>query len=175
MMRDTLPHWIQQCPHCGYCNSNLAELLPLAEKRIASPYYQAMLKNRNLPSLAISFSCFALLIAPEKPVDAAQAYLHAAWACDDARDDTMARECRRNAINILEILQPFDHDDAGLWMGLVLIDLFRRCADFQSAEAALKDVAKFENANEASTKICAFQEVLIAKMDTKAYSLSDAP
>lgn len=175
MLRNTLPHWIQQCPHCGYCNKDLGVGLPHAEARIASSQYQMMLNNRELPALAVSFSCFALLIAPEKPIDAAQAYLNAAWVCDDDRDDTMARECRRNAINILQTLQPFPHDEKGLWMGLVLIDLLRRCAEFQSAEAARLDVEKFEITNEASTKICAFQKVLIDQKDAKAYSLSDAP
>lgn len=175
MMRDTLPYWIQHCPNCGYCNTNLAELLPQAEDRIASSQYQAILKDRDLPKLAISFSCFALLIAPEKPLNAAQAYLHAAWACDDDRDDAMAQKCRGEAINTLKTLQPFNHDEAGLWMGLVLVDLFRRCAEFQAAATACSDVEIFENANEVSSKICAFQKVLIAQRDTKAYSLSDAP
>jgi hypothetical protein len=113
MLRSTMWLWVQRCPACGLCATNLAKeigevmpVIPLAEFGADAPGpatpgppderrkllwsavrdagYRAQLSNWRFPSLANSFLCQSMVEEADREYGrAACAVLHAAWVCDD--------------------------------------------------------------------------------------------
>lgn len=83
--RSTIFAWVQRCPECGYCGSDVSQAPSQAASVVSSPEYTRQLSDSTYPELANKFLCKALI--DERSGDyaaAAWALIHAAWACDDA-------------------------------------------------------------------------------------------
>jgi len=157
MQRDTLALAIARCPTCGYCAPDLDEAPAEARAVVAAAVYLAQLHDHAFPELANTYLCWSLICETTREYHrAGWAALSAAWVCDDAvlddiaraqRTDTAydpqpnahdmaARTCRRRAISLFltarEYEQSFMEGAGG--EELLLTDLYRRCGEFTLAE-----------------------------------------
>lgn len=85
--------------------------------------------------MARRFLAHAVALAESEPARKATAYLHAAWVCDDFRNSDGADDCRRRAAEWFSRCKPFPDTEPGLTTGAVLVDVLRRCGQFDAALA----------------------------------------
>lgn len=84
MQRSTIFAWVQRCPKCGFCASNISKASDQAISVIRSEAYHEQLSDPSMPELANSFLCKSII--DETAGDygsAAWSLIHAAWVCDD--------------------------------------------------------------------------------------------
>ncbi len=103
MQRSTIYHWIQRCPSCGYCSSDLSKCSNNTKEIIKSVEYQNIVKNNVTPEVASSF----LALSYEKEQsnqysDSAWMAIHASWICDDENNSEVSTRCRKQAISLIE-------------------------------------------------------------------------
>ena len=137
-MRSSIFFWVQRCPKCSYCATDISLEYPLASQTVRSPAYQKVLHRRAMPEKARQFLAWALIQeANEEYGGAGWAAMHAAWICDDAEKQKAAVECRQL------VLERFARQRARLGHitgfeepgveELVLADLCRRTGKFDDA------------------------------------------
>jgi hypothetical protein len=91
MQRSTMHAWIQRCPSCGYCSHDASEFDARFREVVESAEYRSQLADTCCPEVASTFICARMLAeAAGRGADAGWAYLHAAWALDDANKDELA-------------------------------------------------------------------------------------
>jgi hypothetical protein len=157
MARDTLRFAMARCPQCGYCAPELDEAAADTRAVLMADAYQQQLHNADLPELANTFLCWALVCEAEREYSrGGWAALSAAWVCDDTvladasqaertdqpfdlagnRSYAEAMICRRRAIALFlaarEYVQVFMQGEGA--EELLLTDLYRRCGEFMLAE-----------------------------------------
>ena len=97
----TLPYLIQRCPNCGYCSTDLSELMKGADEQIDSEEYRTQLSNKKFPELANSFLCTGLLYKIAEEYDkAGWDCLHAAKVCDDKENKEASVYCRKRTYSM---------------------------------------------------------------------------
>lgn len=105
---------------------------------VRSEVYGAQAGRKDLPELTTSFLCWSLVAESEgRWAQAGWAAVHAAWACDDARVEAGARECRERAVPLLRAAmraRPIPAADEVLRR--VIVDLLRRQARLDDAAEA---------------------------------------
>jgi hypothetical protein len=176
MQRSTMHCWVQACPHCGYCAGEISTPLALSSAVLAGDAYQSRLKNPNRPQLANRFLCKAMLDeAAGKLAEAAWASIHAAWACDDQRNEDAAISCRNEAVRLIGAAAQKSQqiiEQAGV-SEVVLADLLRRAGRHEEARdvaaAALSRVS-----DETIEKCLRFEIRLADQRDTRVHRVADA-
>ena len=172
--RETIAHWVQECPHCGYCGVTLEEPTAGAAEVIASEDYRAI-REGSSPELVVRLLCASTLLEhAERWVEAAETALWAAWAADDAGADEEAARARRRALDLLaEVRLRGEHyignPDAET---LVMADLARRAGEFERAAELLDGLAAVGDPRFAA--IVAFQRERLAARDTGRYTVEEA-
>jgi len=165
---------VQRCPGCGYCAVDLEELRANAGRAVADTAYADVLKDSSMPALARHFYCAALVaVAAEEPGRAAQHYMEAAWACDDAEAAERARFCRLRAAEMLAAA--FESGQAAVDDPVVhgvRAELLRRARVFEEALAAVEDaLAVLPEGTERSFRTW----LVLAFIRTLAWAEDDAP
>ena len=174
MLRSTMGMWVQCCPSCGYCNQMIATPIPNAKEIIARDNYQKTLNDEALPELVRHFRCYAMLVIEMDLEQARLAHMYAAWVCDDQNLTELARECRGSAIAILETWQPFKDKQDEIVKGAVLVDLLRRSSRFAEAQELCGQLLAYQNVPPAVINGLTFQQELINRSDTAAYTIKEA-
>lgn len=178
MRRSTMRAWIEKCEHCGYCSPNIESENGLTIEFIQSEEYQSILNNSELPSLCIEFLCWAKCAEKlENYGDAAMAYVHASWVCDDhfSPNSNESIEQRKKAINCLllahqngqKAIQSEKNDE------LLLIDLYRRTSQFDSAIKTAEENFNLDG-KDFIEKIAAYQIQLSKEKDNDVHKVSEA-
>lgn len=176
MLRSTISMWVQRCPGCGYCSSDLSNAPSHAATQVRNQDYVLQLSDSNYPKLANSFLCKALI--DEKSGDyakAAWAVIHAAWVCDDAKKPNQARACRSKAVELIEKttsagIMFTEQDGADTATQVDLLRRAGRCADAQKLIAMKRSAI----ADGTIAKILEFQEELLAKGDEACHTIAEA-
>jgi len=175
-LRSTLSLWIQRCPGCGYCAPTLTDSCPGAGKAIRSGPYLQWLRDPEMPELAASFECSALLQEATGNLGAAAwASIHGAWACDDAGAPLAARQARLRSIERVRRLHQTRRmlsPEPGLDQ-LVVIDLLRRAGEFSKADRGLRATGGWGQEHPVETLV-AFQRHLVQNQDAGCYTIEDA-
>lgn len=143
--RSSLPRWVQACPACHAAAPDLAALRPGPVPTHPDPF-------RRWAERA------------EGTEDAAEAWLWAAWADDDAGRTEDARRARRHAAAAWG-------DPAGPADALRRADVLRRAGDFAAADEALDAVRPDDEQTEA---ILRFARGLVTARDEGRQMLSSA-
>jgi hypothetical protein len=136
MARHTMPLWLRECGACGFLARDLTRPHPGTAEVLRSQEYRAQRRDARFPDLANRFLCAAMIL--ERAEGWAGAFwnvMAAAWACDDAERDDLARECRARAIGLhgrAPVSRQTGVDE------LVLADLRRRTGDFAGAIEAVE-------------------------------------
>jgi len=218
LMRNSINAWIQACPFCGYCSPDISECAPETASIVRSKAYQQQRESHEYPDLANQFLCWSVI--QEKPLElvsavgeiphaggvrfetvqerserfisAGQASLHAAWVCDDARNDVAARKCRIRAVGLFNLGtvggQPLFKQRADQFV--FLADLMRRAGRFGTALAFVRSglrqiqqaagnidcsgSEKDKDHERLIKKLLEFEKTLIRKRDTLCYTIADA-
>ena len=165
MMRRTLPLWIQECPHCGYVNTDISEKMPVTPKML-NELRNIDFKKNNLNIIsAIRFYKLYFLkkklfdLSNKSPddygllVEAFYAVLHAAWICDDKREKKDAIIYRQKALELLDefqliysqsnILFPEEFSLDGLL--IIKADLMRRAGLFEKLRLEFERMSPFSD------------------------------
>jgi hypothetical protein len=136
LQRSTIWLWVQACPSCGACAPDLEKTPTAAAETLEDDAYRRQLHSADYPDLANRFLGAALI--QERAGDLAEAgwsALHAAWVCDDERDERSAASARERAADLLSAArsagQRFGPDRAS--EHALLADVLRRASHFDEA------------------------------------------
>ena len=176
MQRSTMEYWVEACESCGYRSHDISELIDDAPDIVRSEPYQRQLEDSSCPPLANSFLCYALIQENAGEFSSAgQSAIHAAWACDDAEMTDAARSCRERAVSLLRRArahEQIEEDPPGAAEAL-MVDLMRRSERFDEAREICRDGLQ-KTMEPVIADVLRFQQSLIDKHDTGAYSIEDA-
>lgn len=177
MARSTLPFYVQVCPSCGYCASDLSD--PLAtgvEEVLLSSEYEDLLKLCDLPVLAREFLCLSLIYAQmQKFNGAGWACLRSAWVCDDLLDAEGAMGSRIRALEHFAraAAEGQRYMTNAIEEDVLRLDLMRRAERFDDALALCQRIEESAPAG-LLAEIVAFQRNLIERRDTDAHTIEEA-
>lgn len=176
MMRSTMGMWLQECPSCGYCSSDISEA-SWGERVIVESEAFADLRSglSDLPDLARVFRT-AAYIASERGhhQEAFHHTLCEAWVHDDLGDTVRASAARLNAVDLMNLAdQDYENmidedwgDDA------VKIDLLRRAGEFERAAKLCEGFLKHTRHTGAGP-VVAFELELCEARDSDAHDLGE--
>lgn len=176
MQRSTMHAWVQRCLSCGYCSHDASEFDERFRQVIEGSAYRSQLTDTRYPKLASEFICTGMLAeAAEQGADAGWAYLHAAWALEDANKDELARIWRGKAADkILAVLgdgQLFAEQPGA--SEAIMADCLRRAGRGAKALEVVERGLSQSYAN-VIRKILSFERVLIQHGDTGPHLIKEA-
>ena len=177
MQRSTMRMWLQICPSCGYCDFELKKpIAPEITEVVRSDAYQSLLTSEDLPELARRFACVGMLRERSDRLDeAGNALQCAAWACDDASNETAAEQFRKRTATLFDASRARGQEFAGDSgsAAAILVDLWRRAGEFERAraEAAWALETKLEDP---VRQVLRYQLELIEAKDRACHTVADA-
>lgn len=168
MQRSTMFAWLQECPECGYVSAQVSDPTIMTKKWLKSEGYltcdgidfKSYLAKKFYKSYWINLECI-------NTKGAFFAILHAAWACDDERDDENACRCRRLAIPLATRLIKKGYEKMDSLM-LVRADLMRRAGQF---EELIETYSKVRFEDDLYNRILQFQIERAEKKDRSCYTV----
>ena len=176
MERSTIHAWVQRCPRCGYCASNLGQGESHIGDLLEKPEYVAQLREPDSPALANSFLCKAMIDDYNKEwANATWALIHAAWACDDASHSRQAQKCRERAVGMLGKAEESGQSltDQGDTDTAILVDLMRRSDHLAEAKEVIQSRGH-PSRETVIRKIMYYQILLIERGDLQSHTIAEA-
>ena len=178
MARDTINYWVRECPHCGYCASDIEEKIARAAKMVRSAKYLAVLDRRGKSDrrLIRQFLCATMLYEHAGDLAAASRMsLYAAWAADDTKEaKRAAQRARKRVLELVDRLHAeggtLNEDPA--WDTMQMIDVARRAKDYGHANRLIAELTEVET--DPFRALVAFQRERIAARDTGTYTIEEA-
>jgi hypothetical protein len=170
MMRDTLGHWVKECPHCRYAAPEIADSAPDGVAAIVgSEAYQSIDRKFERHSW--------LLAELGHYSDAGWVSLQAAWMADDLADTVTAGYCRGRAVELWQkgkrIGQNF-MDSTEQEFALV-VDVLRRRGDFAEARETCLEALNDDKLTPLIEDVLRFQLTLISRNDDSCHRMSEIP
>jgi hypothetical protein len=175
LKRSTIPAWVQRCPECGLCESDLSKSGPELRTIVQSQEYRDQLNDSAFPKLANSFMCRAIICWKSRDYAAATwALIHAAWVCDDLKCADKAVECRQKAADMLVLAEEQGYmADQGGTSTVILVDLLRRSGRLNQARRVMAE-RREGITEEKILRILEFQSALIQKGDVSCHTIAEA-
>lgn len=126
--RSAMEYWVMECPECGYCNGSIETPLDTDKSYLDGREYKTLGGLETGNPLVSKFVRKALVCLKNRDyAEAIQSYLYGAWVCDDAEDTETAKECRTEALSIMDNSTVIDDDN----FYLLRADLLRRNGQFE--------------------------------------------
>ena len=172
MQRGTMYLWVEECPDCGYVASDITDKPNRVTKEwLTSEEYITCDGIRFRSGLAARFyKQYKICLLNKKTEDAFCAIHHAAWACDDMKDNKNAVRCRDLAIPLIEkLLSGKSRNKENL--KLMRADLLRRAGHF---DKVIADYSSFVFENEIMDKVREFQVKKAEQKDALCYTVEEA-
>ena len=170
MLRSAMRYWIKECPHCGYTANSLVKPIKCDKEYLKSPEYKDFPDPSPISTLARQFARKARISIKEADyVGASKAYMNAAWASDDERDETWQSEFRMLVMQMMERFNEKEMDDN---QRVLRADLLRKTRQFERLIQEYENVS-FEN--DFLNKIARFQILKAKDKDTATYTVKDIP
>lgn len=171
MRRQTMNAWVHKCPVCGYAATNIDAPTEVTQDWLKSQAYRDCEGIAFESPLAATFyQAYMINKADGRRIAAFQALLHAAWSCDDLRDDANATRCRELALANLDAIID-DESDRRETLLLLKADLLRRAGRF---DALLQEYAHVRFREDLHNKILAFQLKRAAAGDRACHTVREA-
>ena len=165
--RFNLQYEVQECPHCHYCNYEIAK--EDIDDKDFSPNYLEVLSDTSIAGTVKKFVLAAQLYKEKSDyLQAGILYLKASWACDDNNDSDLSVEYRKLASESLK--QHVDFTDDGD-AAMVLVDVLRRCGQFVEAQELIKRIG--QTGDETLDALLQYQENLIRNKDTSCHNMEE--
>lgn len=176
MKRSTMHAWVQRCPECRYCNSDISKLSGNAKHDIMLPAYQEMIRESERNNLATSFLCKSMLDehGAQYP-DSVWAAINAAWAFDDASDGESAEYARDRALSMI-LKAAANGQSFAKSTGAecaITVDLLRRAGHLKEAGARLQQQDR-TGIEDIVHKVLDYQELLLQRADTNCHTVEEA-
>lgn len=174
--RSSIVHWVHACPGCGYCSNDLAVVEPEIVEFVRGPIYQAFRKNKVFPPKTTDFLCYALILEEIGAfADAGWTALHAAWVCDDAKDEENARNCRARAIELWQHAKQHGQSFMdNLYEEFSLAaDLYRRMADWEQARQSAQHGLDEDNLPPSVNGMLRRQLAYIDRKDSSTHNMQE--
>lgn len=170
--RSAMPLWLHKCDYCRNVFSTSEPMPEYEEKYIDSKEYVNCAGIAGLPELGKRFVKLALIYQHCKEFkNAGDAFLCAAWACDDEKLDVTAIICRRRALACYNEVDVSTIPKRELpELKLRIVDLLRRAGIFDEAAAFARRL-KFRT--EQYARICQFQIERAKAGDKKCYKIEE--
>lgn len=171
MQRSTMDMWLQECPHCGYINYDLALDNGINKDFINSKQYKASLTDNkdSKYGLACKFYKFYLEMMELDLISKAYiALLHTAWCCDDIKEYEIAKDCRNKMTKLFELFSEDDKNNENIIARH--IDVMRRAGKF---EDIIKQYSNFCAKTDIIQKVITFQIKLSMANDDSCYRIED--
>ena len=170
MQRRTMPYWVQKCPSCGYVASQISKPAPVTKEWLKTEKYTTCNGINFSSDLAKEFYQQYLISIQSKDTKTAFfALLHAAWACDDRRDEENAKDCRGKAAILAKVLLSEKSDNAEN-LSLIRADLLRRTGQFS---LLIDEYSNTRYSEDLMNDIIAFQLEKAKAQDTGLYRVKD--
>lgn len=170
--RSAMPLWVHKCDYCRNVFSTSEKMPDYEEKYIDSKEYVNCGGIASLPELARKFVKLALIYQHcGEYKKAGDAFLCAAWDCDDERMDVTAIVCRKRALacyNEVDVSQLSKRELPEL--KLRIVDMLRRAGMYDEA-IDFAEHLKFHR--EQNIKIRDFEMELARAADKKCYRIED--
>ena len=176
MKRSTIFAWVQRCPECGYCASNVSKSRPGSGVVVKGKEYKGQLNDPEYPELANSFLCEAIVEQKAKDYAAATwALIHAAWVCDDSDRLAQAKVCRTKAAKMLLIAEEHGQKVAkqeGASTAL-LAELLRRAGRSEDAQKLIAE-RRGGITEDIIAQVLDFETTLLDKNDVSCHTIAEA-
>ena len=141
MRRWTMSKWVQACPHCGYVHRSLDKKIPFIKSFVKSKKYTECDGLNVKNTIARRFVRWALICARTGRLkDEMNAYLCAAWACDDHDEPKTAVILRTRCELLLKKLMKREKDEQ---LCLMDADLLRRSGQFDEVIRRYTDIPPY--------------------------------
>ena len=164
MERETIEYHVQRCPNCNYANSNISVETGFNPELLQSETYLKVL-NSNYPELAKSYMLASIISdSIDESLEAALYMINACWVLDDNKID--ARKTRKVAAKLFEKANVYSEGY------LIIIDLYRRAEDFDSARQWLEKANKYTKDKQLK-KLFHLEEQLIDTFDSECHNCDD--
>ena len=168
--RSTMNMWVHECPKCGYVSGDVSKPTNIAREWLQSEKYLTCDGMPFVSDLAKRFYRQYLLNSRREELrDAFYAILHAAWACDDAKDDENAKHCRQIGIVLGRLLIEEGCEDVDK-IKLICADMMRRAGKFDQLISTYESV-QFDD--DLSNQILEFQIEKAKARDVSCYRIDD--
>lgn len=176
MKRSTINHWVEKCPYCGYCNSSIEHNEGNLDEIVYSDEYRVILDNTKYSELARSFLCQSYIYEYlGKLPPSIWSQIHAAWVCDDEKNNQGAKECRIKAFKLIESLWDEDklliEEKGGDY--ILAIDLLRRSEEYEEASDLIKK-GIFAGLDGFILELLKAEKILVEKKDDLCYTIEAA-
>lgn len=170
--RSAMPLWVHKCDYCRNVFSTSDPMPAYKEKYIDSREYVDCARIAGLPELGKKFVKLALIYQHCKEYKkAGDAFLCAAWTCDDEKLDVTAIVCRRRALNCYNEVDVSQIPKRELpELKLRIVDLLRRAGMFEEAVAFAK---RLKFSKEQNIRIQQFQIAKAKEGDKSCYRIED--
>lgn len=170
--RSAMPLWVHKCDYCRNVFSTSDPMPDYKEKYIDSKEYVNCGGIANLPELGKRFVKLALIYQHCKEYKkAGDAFLCAAWACDDEKMDVTAIICRKRALTCYNEVDASQISKRELpELKLRIVDLLRRAGMFEEAVVFAK---RLKFSKEQNIRIQQFQIAKAKAGDKSCYRLED--
>jgi hypothetical protein len=168
MTRNTLHLQMQECPGCGYCVADVATARDGMKALVKSEAYQKILKDKR-PQLVNRYLAASFLAEKSGVLDAAgHLAVRAAWVADDAKASDLAKQCRLQAVALIDA-QASDgsgHEEA------MMTDLLRRAGELVRAKV-MCDRGLSVTRDPIVRKVLQLQAKLIQAKDLEAHRMDE--
>ncbi len=172
MKRSTMGYWVQECSACGYAATDLTDETTLDRSFFETAAYKTCKGIPFVSDLAKAFyRHYLIMTAEEKLEDAFFAALHAAWACDDKKDEANAVLMRGKAVGLADKLLQSEECDWKDTVRLIRADLLRRAGRYDELLEQYESAAFDE---ELLNKIIVFEKELARRKNPDCFTVGDA-
>ena len=139
---------------CGYCAESIGQARVGARETVESVAYRDVLQGSELPPLARTLFCAALVYeGTGEPEAAAWRFLQAAWACDDSGSQAAGRICRERAAEMFHrVLETGEVETPRAVVLTLSADLWRRAGRFDDAILAASEAEHLLSASDESAE-----------------------
>lgn len=168
--RSSMEYWVMECPECRYCNGSLETPTEFDRSYLESREYKELGGIETENEIVSRFVRKALVnIKNRNYTEALQSYLYAAWVFDDEGNDEKAKECRNEALSIMENSKVSDGNES---IYLLRADLLRRTGQF---EKVISDYGERFFESPLMLLISQYSVKLAKNGDSSAHKMSEVP
>jgi len=179
MARSTIYQSIQRCPSCGYSAHNLSkgnEDSSVLEKLLRSDEYQSILHNKMMPDEANTFMAMSYLSKKQNDfISSAWESIQAAWICDDKNKRNVPKNCRDDALLMIEQGNKGSQqlaEQSGV-SEAITIDLLRRAGRFEEGFDLIQKTKTME-LEDIIYQVINYEEQLIRSGDMDVHTVEEA-
>lgn len=170
-MKDgAMSRWIQECSECGYISRDITNKSVVTREWLQSDWYRSCDGIEFASGLAGKFYKQYRINLEEKDTEGAfYSILHAAWACDDEKDDANAKLCRKLGISLATTLIAENRENKEEIM-FIRADMMRRAGQF---DEMIEKYGSVDFDDEILNQILEFELNRAKDKDMACYSLED--